>query len=431
VILGAGLTGLSAALHLAERSFVLAERDGRPGGAACSHRREGHTFDITGHWLHLRDPRIQSWVAELFEPGEWVEVQRRTSIFSHGVRLAYPFQANLHGLPLEIVQECLVGFVEAREAAARGEQEASSFEAFAVARFGKGIARHFFVPYNTKLWGMHPDQLTADWVSRFIPVPDVAQVIGGALGLTQEGLGYNASFRYPKSGGIDALPRAMHQALQGRNGEIYLDCAMEEIDTLRRRVKLSDTGDWLGYSRLISSIPLPELIARIPSAPGAVRAATKLLRWVSWRYLDIATKNRPPCTDHWIYVPEPEYPFFRVGIYSNALLAMAADGGGSLYVELSDREAPLDLPLVLAGLEKIGAITSTDDLRFCEERRVNHAYVIFDDNHAAATRTILDWLRSVGIRSCGRYGSWTYNSMEDCMIEGILAADWAEDRTRA
>ena len=88
---------------------------------------------------------------------------------------------------------------------ARGEVRAPTFEAFAEARFGRGIARHFFVPYNTKLWGMHPNRLTAEWVSRYIPVPDAAQVIGGAIGLAQEGLGYNANFLYPRAGGIDAL----------------------------------------------------------------------------------------------------------------------------------------------------------------------------------------------------------------------------------
>ena len=143
-------------------------------------------------------------------PGELVEIERRASVLSHGVLLPYPFQANLYGLPLEIVQECLVGFVEAREAAARGNgPEPRTFEEYAIARFGRGIARHFFIPYNTKLWGMHPNCLTPAWVSRYIPVPEVDQLIGGAIGLQQQGLGYNPRFLYPKAGGIDALPKAL------------------------------------------------------------------------------------------------------------------------------------------------------------------------------------------------------------------------------
>ncbi|NJK31960.1 MAG: NAD(P)/FAD-dependent oxidoreductase, partial [Deltaproteobacteria bacterium] len=122
MILGAGLTGLSAALHLRGARFVLAEKDSRVGGHARSEREQGHTFDVTGHWLHLRDDRCKALLARLFAADEWVEVERKTKIVMHGVELEYPFQANLHGLPLEIVRECLLGLVEAREAAARGAE---------------------------------------------------------------------------------------------------------------------------------------------------------------------------------------------------------------------------------------------------------------------------------------------------------------------
>src|SRR5687767_4526664 len=147
VVLGAGLTGLSAAYHLRSPA-LLVERGPQVGGHARSVRRDGFTFDVTGHWLHLRDPQTRALVDRLFAPGELVSVERRTRVYSHGALLPYPFQANLHGLPLEVVQECLVGFVEARERAARGEVPEATFEAFAEARFGRGIARHFFVPYN-------------------------------------------------------------------------------------------------------------------------------------------------------------------------------------------------------------------------------------------------------------------------------------------
>lgn len=430
VILGAGLTGLSTALHLLETGtspFLLVERASRVGGKARSERRDGYTFDITGHWLHLRDERVKALVDRLFDGGDLVEIERKTAIYSHGVMLAYPFQANLHGLPLEVVKECLVGFVEAREAAARPDaKEPETFEAFAVARFGKGIARHFFVPYNTKLWGTHPDNLTASWVSRFVPVPDVEQVIAGSIGLTQEGLGYNARFKYPKAGGIDALPNALERAISAkRDGVFEMQCDVVEVDVSSKRVKLSTRDDWVDYGRLVSTIPLPELVARIPSAPDEVKAAARALRWVRWRYLDVATRSPSPMPYHWVYVPEPEIPFFRVGVYSNALPVMGGDGGGSLYVELNDRDNPPDLPAVFDALTKMGAIAGPDDVVFAQTRDVEYAYVLFDDAHAAATATIKDWLGRVGIHSCGRYGAWTYNSMEDSIIAGMEAASWA------
>jgi protoporphyrinogen oxidase len=440
VILGAGLTGLSAAHHLRTGSFLLIEKDTRVGGHARSHREHGHTFDVTGHWLHLRDDRSKALLASLFperpgQPSDWVSVARKTKIHTHGVELEYPFQANLYGLPLEVVQECLLELVHVREAAARGETwalEPKSFEAYAIAKFGRGIARHFFVPYNTKLWGMHPDRLAHEWVRRFVPEPDTAQIIGGALGLQQTGLGYNVEFLYPRAGGIDNLANAMRTRLESRaGGQLWIDTQLEELEPSRKRVKLSGHADWIDYRALISTIPLPELIARIPEAPAEVREAAAALRWVRWRYLDVATTRAVPVDWHWVYVPEPRFPFFRVGVYSNAVASMAPPGAASLYVELGDRETEPDMPAIARGLVEIGALAAVDDIRFSRTRDIEYAYVVFDEDHAAATGTIFAWLERVGVRSCGRYGAWIYNSMEDSILSGLAAAQWADGHTDA
>jgi protoporphyrinogen oxidase len=372
------------------------------------------------------------------QPSDWVSVARKTKIHTHGVELEYPFQANLYGLPLEVVQECLVALVEVREAAARGEAwalEPKSFEAYAIAKFGRGIARHFFVPYNTKLWGMHPDRLAPEWVRRFVPEPDTAQIIAGALGLRQTGLGYNVEFLYPRAGGIDNLANAMRAGLDARErageGQLWMGTQLEELEPSRKRVKLSGHPDWIDYRALISTIPLPELIARIPEAPAEVREAAAALRWVRWRYLDVATTRAVPVDWHWAYVPEPRFPFFRVGVYSNAVASMAPPGAASLYVELGDREAEPDMPAIARGLVEIGALGAVDDIRFSRTRDIEYAYVVFDEDHASATATIFAWLERVGVRSCGRYGAWIYNSMEDSILSGLAAAQWAMGLTDA
>ena len=430
VILGAGLAGLSTAWHLRDRPYLLVEREARVGGKATSNRQDGFTFDITGHWLHLRDARVKALVQGLFAPGELVSVARKTNVFSHGALLHYPFQANLHGLPLEVVQECLEGFMEAQAEARTGRPEPRTFAEFAQARFGRGIARHFFVPYNTKLWGMSPDHITADWVSRFVPLPDARQIIGGAIGIAQQGLGYNVEFIYPAKGGIDALPEAMRGALtvQG-GGELLLGSDVDEVDPAGRRVKLGARPDWTDYEALVSTMPLPELIKRIPSAPDEVREAAGNLRWASWRYLDVATRRPTKADYQWVYVPEERFPFFRVGVYTNAVETMAPPDRGSLYVELTDRDAEPDVADVGRALTELGTLHDPQDILFATRRDVDYAYVVFDDAYVPSRGLILDWLESQGIRSCGRYGSWIYNSMEDSILQGMDAATWAEEQT--
>ena len=109
VILGAGLAGLSTSLHLPEDWEVeVHEKESQVGGLARSRRVGGFTFDYTGHLLHLRDEGIKELVHRLL-PDTFVDCERKAAIWAHGAIVDYPFQANLHGLPAEVVAEPLLG----------------------------------------------------------------------------------------------------------------------------------------------------------------------------------------------------------------------------------------------------------------------------------------------------------------------------------
>jgi hypothetical protein len=106
---------------------------------------------------------------------------------------------------------------------------------------------------------------------------------------------------------------------------------------------------------------------------------------------------------------------------------MAPPGAGSLYVELADRSGQPDMAEIVRQLCAMGALYGPDDVVFTELRHEECAYVLMDDACREATATIQGWLSRVGgVRSCGRYGAWTYNSMEDCIIEGMEAAAWVD-----
>ena len=213
MILGGGLTGISTAVHL-RAPWLLFEREERLGGHARTDERDGYRFDKTGHWLHLRDPAIKKLVDELL-PGQMVPIARRARIFSHGVLTRYPYQANLYGLPPEVIKECLLGVVDAKLATAQATRRPSrrTSRSTACEHFGAGISKHFMIPYNEKIWGVHPREITAAWCSRFVPLPNLEQVIAGAVGAGPPEMGYNQSFLYPKSGGIETFTRALQTRL--------------------------------------------------------------------------------------------------------------------------------------------------------------------------------------------------------------------------
>jgi protoporphyrinogen oxidase len=375
--------------------------------------RDGYFFDRTGHWLHLRDAGMKHLVAETL-PGQMVEVERQARIFSHGATTLYPFQANLFGLPPDVVKECLLGVIEAK--LHPGGEAPANFEEYCLRHFGAGIAKHFMIPYNERLWGVPPREITAAWCSRFVPLPDLEQVVAGAVGANAGRLGYNATFSYPKRGGIQTVAAALAARLPAER--VHRRASLDTLDYRRRELTVG--GERMPYAAVVSTLPLPELLRRMPGLPDEIELWASRLRCTTLRYLDLATRTRPPVDWHWVYVPEARYPFYRVGIYSNAVAAMAPSGGGSYYVELADRGevTAAAVHASVQGLAEMGAITSPADVVFADARVIDYAYVVFDEHYYPATQAIFAFLESHGIYSRGRYGGWTYNAMEDALIAG-------------
>jgi protoporphyrinogen oxidase len=428
VILGAGLAGLSAA-HFLQRPWRLIEKSERVGGLIKTEVLEGCYFDPTGHWLHLRDAEIKELVNTRWLPDQLVTIQRRAAIFSRGVFTRFPYQVNTHGLPAEVVAENLIGYVEAvygEKGRELREREPRNFTEFILRYMGEGFAKNFMIPYNTKLWTVDPSELSAAWVGRFVPRPTLKEVVDGALGVGSDALGYNASFLYPREGGIESLARAMLAGLRG--GELSVNTEPTAIDWKARRVTLSD-GRTLGYSQLISSISLPGLVRLLArggsGVPDGVLAAAGRLRATTVTYVCVAArgKNRQPW--HWIYLPEPELKSYRIGAPSAVYAPLAPPDTATFSVEYS-HHGELSLAqaerYAVEDLVRSQMVHSADDLLFTRAREIPHAYVLYDDAYGPAKTEILQFLEHAGILPAGRYGQWEYSSMEDAILAGRACA---------
>ncbi|MBJ6765372.1 FAD-dependent oxidoreductase [Myxococcaceae bacterium JPH2] len=428
VILGAGLAGLSTA-HFLQRPWRLIERSDRVGGLIKTEVIDGCYFDPTGHWLHLRDPEVQELVNTLWLPGELVRIQRKAAVFSRGVFTRFPYQVNTHGLPAEVVAENLVGYVEAiygEKGRELRERDPRNFEEFILRYMGEGFARNFMVPYNQKLWTVHPRELSAAWVGRFVPRPTLKEVVDGALGSGSDALGYNASFLYPREGGIESLARAMLRHLKG--GELSVHTEPVSIDWKAKTVALSD-GRSLGYASLVSSISLPGLVQLLAKGgsgvPESVQAAAKQLRATTVTYVCVAARgaNRQPW--HWIYLPESEFHSYRIGSPSAVFAPLAPPDTATFSVEyshhgslsLADAEAK-----AVEDLLRSQMIHSADDILFARAREIPNAYVLYDDAYGPAKSEVVRFLDQAGIHTAGRYGQWEYSSMEDAILAGRAVA---------
>lgn len=418
LILGAGLAGISAALHTSRR-YRLIERTDRPGGLCKTDGRAGFHFDATGHWLHLRDPEMRRLAEEVL-PGGWVDVERKAGIWSHRCLTRYPYQVNTHGLPPEVIAENVLGFIEAQLGEGGRElreREPRTFAEFILRHLGAGFARNFMFPYNAKLWTVHPRDMGTEWMGRFVPRPTLTQVIRGALGLEGDEAGYNATFVYPRKGGIESFVRALTARLPTAP-----ECGVEpiSIDTARRTARLS-TGEEVGWRWLVSTIALPELVRLCEGAPPEVLEAAGRLRATTVSYVNVAARDVGAPPYHWVYLPEERHAPYRVGSASAAVPSVAPAGARSFYVEFSG-QGPLDGPTIerqaIDTLLDLGFLRDPSDVLFTEARVIPHAYAIYDDRYGSAREEIVSWLEARNVLVAGRYGRWEYSSMEDALLAG-------------
>lgn len=421
VFLGGGISCLAAARGFSGDG-ILFEREARIGGLCRSDEVNGFVFDRTGHLLHLRDARIRELVARLLG-NNLRSCTRNSWIFSQGVYTRYPFQSHFYGLPPEVAADCLIGAAQASFRISRRGKKTSRFSDWVIERFGEGIARHFMFPYNRKLWTIPPSELTTEWLGRFVPIPDLREIILGALTDRIGDEGYNATFVYPARRGIESLVRRLAEGLKLK---VVTGVAVQKIELRPRRLTLS-TGDTVGFGRLITCAPLPELVRMTEPVPPGVRAAAKKLRWASVYNLNLGIPDRREGR-HWVYLPENRYRIYRFGYANNFSRWVAPPGMANIYTEIaydpkrgSDRAA--FRRRVITDLIAIGVLKSPRDIVATHENELPFAYAIYDRYRSSAVATLRRFFESRAIDLIGRYGRWEYSSMEDALLQGLSISE--------
>jgi len=283
------------------------------------------------------------------------------------------------------------------------------------------------IPYNQKLFCTDLESVTADWVSWSIPKPNWAEVVSGALGRNTRAFGYNPSFLYPAAGGIDLLPRAFLPHVRN----LRLSTPVVSVQAARRTARLS-SGETVRYATMVSTMPLPRLLERIEDLPPDLTEAAKHLRHVSVLNLNLGFDAPCPVPYHWLYFPESEFPFYRVGIYSNLCPASVPTGHSAFYVEISHRPDEGIEPRALesrvaALLRRVGLVPPTASLCARAVFDIPCAYVIHDRHRRELLPEATRFLERHGILSVGRYGAWEYSAMEDALWHGRVAAERAMD----
>ncbi|CAN7321320.1 FAD-dependent oxidoreductase [Pseudoduganella sp. LjRoot289] len=461
VIIGAGPTGLSAAYHLGADTLLL-ERNKTVGGWCRSIKDAGFTFDHAGHIMFSNDPYVLKLYDTLLGDNQHWQM-REAWVYSKQVFTRYPFQGALYGLPPDVIKECIVGAVEARYGKAANEAQACAaaavedccadgtadvanasqaasrtssetaggetvrnFEDFIYQVWGAGIAKHFAIPYNKKLWTVPLSEMETSWLGGRVPLPDLGEIIDGALQPVAKPMGPNARFGYPKRGGFQSL---MNGFLPHIRGKIELNADVVQLRPREKVVALAD-GRRFKYERLISTMPLPELVKLIGAeAPEHVRNAARGLRHVSIRCVNIGIARTGVTDKHWIYYPEDTI-FHRIFVQGNASPECNAPGGFGITCEISYspwKPLPVDGDALVArcieDCIKVGMMRPDDRVLTSSLVDMPYAYVVYDQARASNVAIVRSWMEQHGIVLAGRYSEWEYYNSDHAFLAGKKAAE--------
>jgi len=423
IILGAGLTGLIAARELARagrRDILLLERGDRPGGLLKTNRAGGVTIDELPHVFFTRNARAAGVFRSL--AGPVYEHRHRLGVLWKGGWVDFPFQNNIHQLSPEDRRTVLKSLLENRLACPGAAPK--NLEEYAQRELGGGITDLFFRPYNEKLWQTPLTGMDYDWLASKIRLPGPAGLADSILGAKPSGCGDvapHAEFIYPKSGGIEGVVENLLRELS----PVTPVCGVEalRIDA-RRKIVLTSRGP-VRYRRLISTLPLAKAVGMAGLA--ACRPAARRLRAtrVLCLHYALSAVNLPPY--HWIYVPDPALPFYRLTRAElinprafpggKALLVECALPGGSPRAAAAGLEARVTDALTRLGVIKKGDIKGVWAYDHCPAYPVPHV------RHAGDRDLCLRRLGAANIISAGRFGEWSVYNMDHSIEAGLAAAE--------
>lgn len=428
VIIGAGLAGLGAGLGLlcrGESDFVILERQNRVGGLASSITVGAWTFDRTGHFLHFSDNYVHSFLSSILE---LERITRRAAVAFRGRFVPYPFQQNLWALEPEEALDMVMGAIDAYY----HPIPVKTFKDWILASVGRTIGEAFMLPYNRKLYGVDLDCLAPEQGGAYIPKPNIKEIVRGALIPTSEGLGYNANFFYPKSGGIQAVANALASLIADR---ILLNREVVSIDVTHCQVWCRSGESFRYVPPLISTIPLPTLATLIETKAKSnallkeVRRLVQFCKATRILCVDIGIKGQVNVPYHWIYVPDEHLPFYRVGFFSNVSPSCCPDGCSSLWAEINlgnDPIKPIEhisglIDKTLEGIVSLGFLPADANIEIVYIDDIWPGYVLFQLGDKKKIEEIDKLLRRIEIMSIGRYGRWAYMSMEESIKDGLEA----------
>jgi len=440
VVLGGGLTGLSAGCALTRAGYdvKVIEADSTVGGLSKTIHHDGYRFDLGGHRFFTADQKLNQFVTDLMGE-ELITVPRSSKIYMRGRFFDYPLRPvnALFGLGIPTSLRILSDYAVERCRRFLKQKDCASLEDWVVENFGRTMFDIYFKVYSEKVWGIPCSRISAEWVDRRINGLSLAKALKNAFSkvsgrkiptLVDE-------FFYPRLG-IGRISDRLREEIELFNS-VLLDTRVEalrhdggkiqDIVVSNGRQKAELQG-----SQFISSLPLTHVIRMLePAPPPHILEAAARLKFRDLVVVAVMV-DRPRVTDQtWIYIPETAIPFGRLHEPTNWSAEMAPEGKTLLVIEYFSfkgdaiwNETDEGLVRKTADhLERLGFIRSAE---VCGSSvvRVPKAYPLFEIGYQELCDDLYGYLkRFTNLHISGRSGMFRYYNMDHAIESGIRAAE--------
>jgi protoporphyrinogen oxidase len=402
-ILGGGVAGLSLSYFLGEDTEVL-EKDDSCGGLCRSYHHEGFTFDMGGHIIFSKDTEILDFELELLK-GKVDRHFRAASVWFKKRQVKYPFENGLDVLDPQDKFDCLYNFLE------NPQRPQHNFEDWIYNTFGKGLADHYLIPYNAKIWKTPLTEMGTHWVER-VPKPSVEDIVKSALGIQTEGYVHQLYFYYPKTGGFQVLPDSFEALVSGR---IVKNFEIKRIVRDKKGWVVSNGREERQYKNIVCAMPIFDFIRALDGTPPEVQRAVDSLQYNSLIVVLVGLKKKSTIKGMGIYFPQEDLIFHRITCLDYFGENYVPPGCSSIQAEITAKEssalwAMSDAEVtreVVAGLTREGLIDAKDVIT-TTVRRTKYAYPIYDLHREKNLDIINAYCKSQGIELCGRFAEFIY-----------------------
>ncbi|MEK9628823.1 MAG: FAD-dependent oxidoreductase [Nitrospinota bacterium] len=440
IILGAGITGLSAGIRFLEAGcdVCLIEKAKQVGGLAKTVVRENYRLDLGPHHLYSKNEAILNEMLNLFEKDELVPLTLHAKILFYDRFLDYPLTARSVLLQMGLkhaffggLSYILMGF--RNFFGFHFKQD--NFKAWARNHFGDYMFKIFFKPYTEQFWGVPCEELSTDCVPQVTKTSFMKTLkrvffekyANESLSIEEVDVGYEKSVNYYPVKGFGAVADKLKNVFISKGGILRLNCDITEL------AKTDDHTYQINYKNeeeafsdeatfVISSIPISSLFGILKPTPSdLVKQSAESLKYLSTVILYMVIPDRDILNCGFLYMPDR--PYNRISNTNRFHPNLCPEGENMLACEITcsfndETWKSTDEEL----FEKCITHLDSDNIIYRNEVkqyfsvRVKNAYPFYRVGYKEDLDAIFKYFESMpNFYLAGRVGAFKYMAIDECM----------------